>query len=273
LNSKITASKAGAPGQGLCSTTVCVVDSSRTGQRNMEIDAGLLQNAEEAPGAATYLRFYQWDVPTVSLGKHQRPSQAVDLDYCREKAIPVVHRPSGGRAVFHADEVTYALVSNDPALFPLGDIQATYLSIARALQEGFALLGVVCDLSGGAEPSPEIQKRFALPSPKSASFKLPCFISSSRFELLFQGRKIAGSAQRRLKRSFLQHGSVPLRIDYERMAAVLNVAEGLIRSTTIAVSEAAAREVLFEEACACLKNGFERTFGRPFAASPLDPLL
>jgi lipoyl(octanoyl) transferase len=246
------------------STACCIVDPPRTGRRNMEIDAGLLQAAEQAVSPVTYLRFYQWEVPTVSLGKHQQPDHAVDLDYCRSNAIPVVHRPSGGRAVFHADEVTYALISNDPSVFPHGDIQSTYLSIARALQKGLALLGVDCELSGGVELSPETLKSFMLPYPaKSSAFKLPCFTTSSRFELLFGGRKIAGSAQRRLKRSFLQHGSIPLRIDYGRMAAVLRVAEELMRSTMIGVSEAARREVTFEEACSRLATGFRETFRTP----------
>jgi lipoyl(octanoyl) transferase len=245
------------------SAAICIVDGPGTGQRNMEVDARLLQRAEAGPTPVTYLRFYRWDVPTVSLGKHQQPEQAVDSDYCRDNGIPVVHRPSGGRAVFHAHEVTYALASNDPALFPLADIQSSYLLIARALKAGLARLGVDCRLSGGVDLSPETLLRFALPL-KNPALKLPCFTSSSRHELLFEGRKIAGSAQRRLKRSFLQHGSIPLAIDYGRMAAVLGAAEELIRSTTIAVSEAAGQEVRFEEACACLKAGFEETFARPF---------
>ncbi len=218
----------------------------------MRIDQMLLDEAERGAEAHTFLRFYRWDEPTISIGHHQQPERAADLRYCTGHRIPVVRRPTGGRAVLHDCELTYAVVSNDDRFFPLQSLDQTYLVIARALQNGLARLGVCSDLAAGVR---EIGASIRL------DVKHPCFASASRHELLVRGRKIAGSAQRRLKRSFLQHGSVPLDLNLPLMAGTLGVSEALIAASTISVSEAAGRRVTFEELGTALKAGFEEVFG------------
>ncbi len=227
------------------------VDPAQPGSTNMQIDRTLLDEAEQEAEARSFLRFYRWDVPTVSIGHHQQPERAADAAYCAANHIPVVRRPTGGRAVLHDCELTYAVVSNDHRFFPLDSLDQTYLIIARALQGGLARLGVCSHLAGGRE----------IGSSARIDLKNPCFASASRHELLVGGRKIAGSAQRRLKRSFLQHGSIPLELDVSLMAGALGVSEQLIAASTISVSEAAGREVGFEELAAALKEGFEEVFG------------
>jgi lipoate-protein ligase A len=168
----------------------------------------LLEEVEASATPRTVVRFYQWKRPTVSLGRNQKVETAVDLGYCRENGIDVVHRPTGGRAVLHDDELTYAVISNDPTYF--GDsIYANYRSVSEALCEAFRKLGVDATLA------PET-KRSAREG--AGPTDLPCFLSVSRYELTVAGRKIVGSAQRRLRRSFLQHGSMPVVCDRERLA-------------------------------------------------------
>lgn len=235
-----------------------IVDLSRSGAESMEIDEALLQRTEESSKTNTILRFYPWKEPTVSLGKHQKLEESVELSYCRLHAIPVVRRPTGGRAVFHSEELTYALVSNDSRHFPLHSVQATYRTIAGALKRGLEQLGIVVELAGGARGE----------SLRSLAPRKPCFVSASRCELLSQGRKITGSAQRRLSRSFLQHGSIPLRIDYPVMASALGVNEHLLKTTVISVSAAAGCEVSFHRCCEALRSGFEETFRVTLRCSP-----
>lgn len=228
-----------------------IVDLPRSGSQSMEMDETLLHWVEKSPQAETILRFYQWREPTVSLGKHQKAEESAQLVYCRLHAIPIVRRPTGGRAVFHADELTYALISNDTHHFPLESISGTYLKIARALRKGLEHLGIAVELAGRSrEPA------MGRPAPSQE----PCFVSPSRYELVSHGCKITGSAQRRLKRSFLQHGSIPLEIDYEVMAAALGAAEHCLRGTAISVSQAAGREVSFSNLCEALHTGFEEVF-------------
>ncbi len=218
----------------------------------MQIDECRLKDAEEQFAPTTFLRFYQWDTPTVSLGRYQRPELGANLQYCQDNGIPVVRRPTGGRAVLHGRELTYSVVSNDRRFFPLHSLDLTYQGIARALQYGLGRLGITSQLAPGLRPTLRLS---------AGKAKLPCFASASRHELLVEGRKIAGSAQRRLRRSFLQHGSIPLEIDVEAMALALGVSEQLIAKTMISVSEAAGRPVSFNELAAALEEGFARLCG------------
>jgi lipoate-protein ligase A len=173
----------------------------------MAIDAALLEDIEKSSEPRTTLRFYAWARPTLSLGRNQKAEKAADLAYCRDQGIAVVHRPTGGRAVLHDDELTYAIISNDSSYF--GDtIYANYKRVSEALCAGFNLLGIPAVLA------PDTVKPDGLPE----GVDPPCFLSPSRYELMVNGRKIVGSAQRRLRRSFLQHGSMPIRIDFQALA-------------------------------------------------------
>lgn len=212
----------------------------------MTRDRQLLDQAESSLTPLTVIRFYQWDTPTVSLGHNQNAEKAIDSKYCQDQKIPIVHRPTGGRAVLHSEELTYAVISNDLSLF--GDsIRDGYLRIGHALKTGIARIGIHSKLAKGV-------KKTALTFREGN--KKPCFISPSRAELLVNNRKIAGSAQRRLKRAFLQHGSIPLEVDYFEMGRVLCIAPSQLQDNMISVSEAAGRSVPFDELAEALKEGF-----------------
>lgn len=158
----------------------------------------------------TYLRFYQWIRPTLSLGISQKAARVADLDYCSVHGIDVVRRPTGGKAVLHQHELTYSVISNDPAFFPIADISKTYCRIAKALQRGFHFLGIETTLASGRGAN-------APTGPLPAA----CFALSNRSEVLWQDRKLAGSAQRRTKTAFLQHGTILIEFDPELLSKVL----------------------------------------------------
>ncbi len=240
-------------------------DPPLAGTVNMAKDLRLLQQLEKASRSTTIVRLYAWDKSTVSLGKHQKPESGADLEYCSRNAIPILQRPSGGRAVLHADEVTYAVISNDSDFFPMNSLPETYRVIALALQSGLARLGIETVL---ARPP----HRPASPSSTDSSLSAPCFVAPSRHELLCQGRKIAGSAQRRLRRAFLQHGSIPLTVDYPLMSAALGCSQDLLRRTVISVSEAAGRPISRELLESSLVAGFGE-WGSPRRNPPPVPLV
>ena len=175
---------------------------------NMATDEALLRHAGTAPPVPT-LRFFGWDPPAVSLGYFQDAMKEVNLPYCREQGIDVVRRPTGGKAVFHDREVTYALVAgeNHP-LFPRG-ILGTYKVISSAILGALSKLGVEAEITAdGRAHAPDGLAAF-------------CFSVPSRYELLVKGRKICGSAQTRSRGVFLQHGSILMDFDPVRTAAVL----------------------------------------------------
>jgi lipoate-protein ligase A len=225
----------------------------------MRIDRELLDWTEKCSDEITVVRFYRWAAPTISLGKHQKVEEAVNQIYCQRASIPIVHRPTGGRAVFHDRELTYSLVSNHAKYFPFQSVKETYQAIAAALRAGLQNLGIFAQLAKGVRGSP--------PLPPSNGGKKPCFISPSRHELLLGGYKIAGSAQRRLRRSFLQQGCIPLQVDYPKMAAALGIRENVLRKTLLSLSRASGHEVAFEVLCEALKEGFEETFRVQLAAA------
>ncbi|MHC4712668.1 MAG: lipoate--protein ligase family protein [Planctomycetota bacterium] len=137
------------------------------------------------------LRFYGWRPHAFSLGYFQRWG---DFSGFAAEGKPVVRRPSGGGAIWHADEITYALAARcGEGAFP-GRSADILAKVHRCLCAGLDALGVAATLSDGpAGASPAI-----------------CFSRPQRYDLVVGGRKLLGSAQRRARGAFLQHGSLPL---------------------------------------------------------------
>lgn len=179
----------------------------RAGSVLMAEDLALLEQAERGELEAT-LRFYEWSEPTVSLGFHQ-PEQVLDAERLRVARMPWVRRPTGGAAVLHSEELTYAIVIPDVA-----DARAAARVqelVSRAIALGLRDVGVEADADSRGEPLT------ALPNRGS------CFVRTSRWEVTARGRKIVGSAQRRLTRAILQHGSILTGDDHLRITDFLRV--------------------------------------------------
>ena len=232
----------------------CVLSPPLDGGANMRIDRRLQLFAERSRRPLTLVRFYGWAEPTVSLGCHQSPDLAFAKDYCQTHGIPWVHRPTGGRAVFHHDELTYMVTSNDGNYFPLQSVRRIHGEISSALQAGLSQLGI----RPVSAPGDRFRDRALTRAQK------PCFVAPSRHELVQGTRKMVGSAQKKTKHSFLQHGSIPLVIHYDLMAAALGIDAEFLRSRTVSVSEAAGRPVSFDELSRALIRGFQQVFGVRF---------
>jgi len=231
-----------------------ILDEALDGTENMAIDADLLRNVEDSPEPRTFVRLYQWRRPTISLGRNQKIDSAVDREFCSQNGIDVVHRPTGGRAVLHDDELTYAVASNDGKSF--GDtIYANYKSVSEALCAGFNRLGVPAVLAPETRKSP----------PDTSEMDLPCFISPSRYELMVEGRKIVGSAQRRLRRGFLQHGSMPIACDREMLARATRMTDSAILYQEMAgLGEFLPKRPTVKELIDALVTGFQSRFSIDF---------
>jgi lipoate-protein ligase A len=227
----------------------------------MDEDRRCLQAAEGSDEPLTLLRLYRWRSATVSLGRHQEPEGSIDVEFCRRSGVPVVLRPTGGRAVFHDRELTYAVVSNLAVVAGKARVAQTYRLVAEILRRAVSALGASAELS---RKTPAVR-------PRAADFRTrACFAASSRYELLVDGRKVAGSAQCRLKRSFLQHGSIPLEVDYRLMSLVLGCEEAYLRRQMISLDEACRRRVAFEEAAEAVAVSFLEVFGPLHAAATFD---
>ena len=162
------------------------------GCRQMAIDAWLLEHSLDPGVVATpVLRFYRWSRPTLSLGFHQDRIAPHWHHLAAEGQLQLVGRPSGGRAVLHAGELTYALIW--PAA-PSRRRQA-YEQACDWLRQGFAAIGL--PLEFGSAPATH----------QAAG----CFASSTTADLIHPcGAKRIGSAQLWRRGHLLQHGSILL---------------------------------------------------------------
>ena len=172
---------------------------------NMAIDEALLLACEEGAAGFPALRFYWWTVPTLSLGAKERVAEAADVEACRRRGVALVRRSTGGRAVLHNIELTYSIVGRLGEKPFTGSVTSSYGVIAAALLSGLKSLGAGLELAAGER--------------RSRGEHMPCFAAPSRFELAAGGRKVVGSAQRRMRNAVLQHGSILIRPEAELLAA------------------------------------------------------
>jgi lipoate-protein ligase A len=190
-----------------------IIDGDLGGALNMARDMAMLEAVAEGESQPT-LRLYGWDPPCLSLGRHQG-NEAADLDFCRVEGIDVVRRPTGGRALLHHLELTYAVVAPvgvDP--LPRG-LQDAYRSICTALVRAMYALGVEAELTGG-------EVNVHLPSPRSS---VPCFEAPAGGEVVVRGRKLIGSAMRAHAGTVLQHGAIVLDWDGRLQAGSMGIAD------------------------------------------------
>ncbi|KPL00599.1 MAG: hypothetical protein AMJ91_04125 [candidate division Zixibacteria bacterium SM23_73_3] len=233
---------------------------------NMALDEALLLSCQRGTSPSV-LRLYLWEPPAVSMGYFQSAEKTVDLKKCKDRGIHVVRRITGGRAVLHQNEITYSVCASGDDLAQLGEntIQ-TYQKLSLALLESMCILGIEGEwvkLSRG-------KKLFSLPH----IFSVPCFVSSSRYEITVEGKKLIGSAQRRFsfqdhqgrKDSFIQHGSILMGKGKYSLAELLpdEISMEMVkqnldeRSTNM--EKILKRRIKPEEIISALKRGFEKFF-------------
>ena len=180
------------------------------GVYNMTVDEALLR--EVAAGrSGPVLRLYRWHPAAVSLGHGQQPARELDLEKCRQAGIDVVQRISGGRAVLHGEELTYCVVcrDDDPSLGVT--VAASHRAIALSLMAGLQHFGIEARLqrqSPAAAPRQRAGNGPAAKRGKLGTVMRPCFSSAARWEITCKGRKLVGSAQRRVRGGLMQHGSI-----------------------------------------------------------------
>jgi len=155
----------------------------------MAADEALLERVVRSGGA--FLRLYRWDPPTLSIGRNQ---QGVFEN------TPVVRRPTGGQAVWHEHEVTYAVAAH---IARYGSLRKAYCDIHTSIATALRSLGVDAALAPAVRPRPS-------GSPLGSDGPTSCFALPVGGEIVVGGKKLVGSAQVRKRDAFLQHGSILL---------------------------------------------------------------
>ena len=233
-----------------------IEDGPQDGESNMAIDRAILASCASGKTLPT-LRLYSWERPTLTVGYAQDFSKEIDVDRCRKLGIQIVRRPTGGRALLHNHEVTYSLTAPIPhSKFP-PSLLGAYKVVARALLEGLKEIGVCgADLASGGKSD---RGRHSFHSPS-------CLSSINYLEIEVQGAKLVGSAQRRTKGAFLQHGSILLDCDRALLNSLFKYATDddrsrsmdILNNKVITLSECLGKSVTRKEVFLALKKGFSR---------------
>jgi lipoate-protein ligase A len=227
------------------------IDSSANrGAYNMAVDEELLARAQ-AGEAMPVLRFYTWNPPSVSLGRFQDVKTAVNAGACKRLGFDLVRRITGGRAVLHRHELTYSIISrSDNPLFP-SNVLGTYKVIATGLLAGLENLGLPAEMvSRSGRHAALVKKEAKEPA---------CFSSPSWYEILVNGKKIIGSAQRRVGGAILQHGSILM--DYDPVLEA-DVIPGRCNGDVVTcIKRELGREVPIEEVKKAFAKGFSEALG------------
>ncbi|WP_409270634.1 biotin/lipoate A/B protein ligase family protein [Neobacillus sp. SCS-31] len=227
---------------------------------NMALDEALLEwhSKGELPPV---IRFYGWSPATLSIGYFQKAEKEINMDAVREHGLGFVRRPTGGRGVLHENELTYSvIVSENHPKMPVSVTEA-YRVISEGILHGFRNLGLDANFS---IPKTEEEKD-SLKQPRSSN----CFDAPSWYELVVEGRKVAGSAQTRQKGVILQHGSILLDLDEEKLFSLFHYPSERVKDRMMAsfknkavtINEVSQKPISLEEAKAAFKNGFETGLG------------
>jgi lipoate-protein ligase A len=233
-----------------------IVSPAANGPYNMALDEAILECVGERLSPPT-LRLYTWEPPCLSLGINQTIAD-IDLQILAEKGWQLCRRPTGGRAILHTDELTYAVIGPDDDPLLHGSVLESYRRIAAALQNALLILGL----------NAQAEKQYNLPQGASPQAAV-CFEAPSNYEITVAGKKIIGSAQARKAFSVLQHGSLPLAGDLTRITEVVKYPdESTRRFAAVRLLEHAAtvemilgNPVSWQEAASAFARAFKTTLG------------
>ena len=208
----------------------------KTAAENMAIDRAILVAHSQNKVPPT-VRFYGWSPPAISIGYFQNLTDEIDLQSCKQYNVDYVRRITGGGAVFHEDEVTYSIViqENHPQISK--NILESYGHICQAIIQGLFYL--------------EIESQYAPIN-----------------DIVVNGKKISGNAQTRKYQTVLQHGTILMDVDVDKMFRILKVPNEKIKGKLIAnvkervtsLTHEKNEKFTFKEVSDVLRKGFEETF-------------
>ena len=223
---------------------------------NMALDEALLDWHSEGKIPPT-IRFYGWDPATLSVGYFQKVEKEINLDAVKEHGLGFVRRPTGGRGVLHEHELTYSVIVSEEHPEMPKTVTEAYRVISEGILKGFQGLGLEAYF---AVPK-TAEEREGLKNPRSSV----CFDAPSWYELVVEGRKVAGSAQTRQKGVILQHGSILLDLDEDKLFSLFNYPSDRVKermqrafkNKAVAMNEISSETITMDMAKEAFKKGFE----------------
>ncbi len=229
------------------------------GATNMALDWVLLNQASIANQPA--VRIYTWQPYCISIGYHQS-AKIFDTSVCKKKQVDIVRRPTGGRAVFHAEEVTYSVMIPRTHALSNQSVTEIYHQISHALSLGLSELGLPVEFE---RQKPDLRKHY------EKDISASCFSASALHEILIDRKKLVGSAQRRVENGLLQHGSILLGDAHLQLPEFYQVPEDKktimkegLKAKTVTIQDYLQTNIGIDTISKELKKGFEKTFSVQF---------
>ena len=212
-----------------------ILTGHKSAYYNMALDEAIMRLSHEQKTPA--VRFYGWKPAAISIGYFQGMNDEVDIAKCKSFGVDVVRRITGGGAVFHDTELTYSFVATEESGIIQKNILESYKQICGGVISGLGELNL------------------------QASF-VPLN------DIVVAGKKISGNAQTRRDKAILQHGTVLLEVDVEKMFSMLKVPSEKLKGKLIdgikqrvtSVGQQLGGKVSFEQALPAMKKGFEKAF-------------
>ena len=222
---------------------------------NMAMDEALLDWHSEGL-IPPVIRFYEWNPATLSIGYFQTVEKEIDMDAVKRLGLGFVRRPTGGRGVLHEHELTYSVIVTESYPSMPATVTEAYRVISEGLLLGFQNLGLNAYFS---IPNTDEQKE-NLKKPKSAV----CFDAPSWYELVVEGKKVAGSAQTRQKGVILQHGAILLDLDEDKLIETFKFTSDEVRNRVrkglsqkaVSINKIISKPITIEECKVAFKKGF-----------------
>ncbi len=227
------------------------IDEGLSGSENMRRDELNAQSLSDEDDSRVQLRLYSWSPWCVSLGKNQK-EQDIDQQRCQELGFDCVRRATGGRAVLHADELTYSVCMRIPVGVTVHDIyRVSHSILAEALREFSPE-----DLSY-ERVQPNFAQRY-----KGSADSVFCFSSAARSEIMWRERKVVGSAQRVFGHVLLQHGSILLGEGHLKLADVVRTdveddrarLARTLQEKSVSLREVCGRDISFSECSSAIQR-------------------
>lgn len=222
---------------------------------NMALDEALLNWHSEGL-IPPVIRFYGWQPAALSIGYFQKAETEIDLERVKELGLGFVRRPTGGRGVLHEHELTYSIIVSEEHPDMPESVTEAYRILSGGLLEGFKNLGLDAYFS-----VPDTAEKLAdLKKPKSAV----CFDAPSWYEMVVEGKKVAGSAQTRQKGVILQHGAILIDLDAEKLLSLFRFSDAgakekmrlKIPEKAVSINSLRSYQATMDECIEAFKEGF-----------------
>ncbi len=223
------------------------------GPTNMALDEALLSAFDPSLSSPVF-RLYGWSPPAFSIGRFQDAEKTLDPGKCRDAGIETVRRMTGGGIIYHSDEITYSIVCAQKHICGVRSVKETFRKLCAFLLHVYRKLGLDAGFAVDRDLRGErLGRRTAI-----------CFAGKEEYDIIVDGRKIGGNAQRRIKEVIFQHGSIPLSNCLAEAMSYIREAE---RPALLEQGTASLRELGIVRDSGMLKNILAESFEKNLEAS------